>query len=251
MFHAIVGGASSATAMEFNEIAQNNDEMMGYYGNMSKNPNVAAELTKSLSAGIKATGNSSTPSGSGGGVFAASVWNLKKLVDEGQQGAKSLDNNKAQGYSCARTNKDEKCASLNILVLRSEMEDFEDSLTQAYRRLDKLNTSGVGNVKVIFDSFLEEYVGIASGSATDEDYEMNLSDILGLQMPVKTKTLKMSFKDVMRMNDKARATWMADIKDARDRVKTILNQKERWVETYHVSGERAQKFAFIPIEDLP
>ena len=250
IFHAIVGRDEKEVVDEFHEVSENCDEEPGYYGNMITDTNIANDMSEILRNGIRAVVSDDVPDDivtGKGSVIAKSVWDLKKFVSKGQTvTSDGSDNNKALGFACARTNKEIKCAELNILVLRDEMEDFADALSRASSRLDKLLSGKGGNIKVIFDSFLEEFVGIASGSVTDEDYEMDLEKILGLQMPVKTKTLKKKIKDVMRMSDKERAEWMKDIKDARDRAKAILNKKEAWVDTYD-----KQKFAFIPTADLP
>ncbi len=260
-FHAIVGEDTdrinhdpnfsfARVQKEFHKVAENNDNDEGYYGNMVTDKNIANDVSVILMNAINAVNSDdlNDDEAGKGGVIARSVWDLKKFVSQLQPGD---DHNKALGYACIFTNDAKKCASLNIMVLKDDMEDFVDALSSAYRRLDKLSGGGSGNVKVIFDKFLEEFVGIVSGDATEDDYEMDLEKILGLQIPVKTKTLKKTIKDVMRMSDKERKNWMNDIKDARDRAKDILNKKEAWVETYHAPNQGSQKFAFISVDDLP
>ena len=191
--------------------------------------------------------NDIRPSGSTGSAtsaFADSVWDLKELLKNNTQTGASISGDKVTGFACARTNLDNKCAELNIMVLREEMKTFHDVLDQAYRRLDKLNSGKGGNVKVIFDTFLEDYVGIASGTATDSDYEMSVAEVLKLQMPVKTRTLKMSIREIMRMGPEDRKKWMAGIKDAVDRTQAILDKKEAWTDTYEGSVESQ-------VSDLP
>ena len=195
-FNAVVGDMRedlrSYAIQEFREIADNRGDRKGFFAILS-DPNISKNLVKAFKEGFYALINDYKPSGSrsNSSAFAESVWDLKEMLKNSQNGA-GISGNKVTGFSCARTNLDTKCAELNILVLREEMETFHDVLDQAYRRLDKLNSGSGGNVKVIFDSFLEDFVGIASGTATDSDYEMSVAEVLKLQMPVKTRTLKMS-----------------------------------------------------------
>ena len=236
IFHAIVGGNSRnpITSLEFGEIARNNDNSNGFLGAMT-NPKIAEDLVKVISAGIK---------------VARSVNSSDEKSKSASAKSKSKAYKKVQGYAAAYTNKGKKCAKLNVMILRSEMEDFVDALGSAHRRLTKYSSTGV-NVKVVIDSLLEDCLGISAGEATLEDYEKNLEEILGLQMPVNTQTLKISFKDVMRMNEETRAKWMEDIKATRDRANDLLRQKERWIYSYPEEDEESQCFAFIPIDEMP
>ena len=254
-FNAVVGDVREDlrdyAIMEFKEVADNKGDRKGFFALLS-DPNLSQNLVKALKDGLFAIINE-RPSGastsSSTSAFADSVWDLKEMLKNSQTGA-SISGDKVTGFACARTNLDSKCADLNIMILREEMKMFHDQLDQAYRRLDKLNSGKGGNVKVIFDTFLEEYVGIASGSATDSDYEMSLATVLKLQMPVKTRTLKMSIREIMRMSSDDRAKWMDGIKDAVDRTQAILDKKEAWTDTFEGASE-SQRFAFISVADLP
>ncbi len=252
-FSAICGEDYGITLSEFKEIANNQGDRKGFFAIIS-DPNVSQNLVTELKNGFYAlktdrSALSSVKSSSGSGVFADSVWDLKEMLSNSQSGA-GVFGNKVVGFASARTNLDTKCADLNIMILRNEMKNFHDQLDQAYSRLDKLITGKGGNIKVIFDNFLEHYVGIASGTATDADYDMDLATILDLQMPVKTKTLKLSIREVMRMSDRERLEWMHGIKEAIDRTQAILDKKEAWIDTFQKS-DSSQSFAFISVADLP
>ncbi len=229
-FNAIVGGNHKTAARDYFEVSANCGTHGGFFGDMSSGKafhEISAILNDAISSVVSA--------------------NNKETVEA----SNSSNNNAVIGYACDCTNDYQKCACLKVMILRADMEDFVDSLSSAYRRLDKLVGVSSGNDKAFFNKFLEEFVGISSNCVIDEDYDMNLETILGLQMPVNTTVLKIKIKDVMRMNNTERAEWMMDIKYTRDCAQAILNNNKVWMETYHVINVPVQKYAFIPVEALP
>ena len=230
-FNAIVGGRQKSAVQEYFEISDNCGTERGFFGNMASG-GVFNEITMILNEAI-----SSITDVNGNNIHNSKTTNLNDHV--------------VLGYACECTNHYRKCASLQVMILRADMEDFVDSLSSAYRRLDKLVGISSGNDKTPFNKFLEEFVGIASNSVIDEDYDMNLETILGLQMPVNTTALKIKIKDVMRMDKAKRADWLMDIKYTRDCAQAILNNNKVWMDTFHDINIPGQKYAFIPVEALP
>ena len=178
------------------------------------------------------------------------VWALVKK--QGAKGHAAGRPKTLEGYASARSADKQQVADMNVMILREELESFQEDLQTAYRRFKTLCAGAGGNQKKIFDEFIEEYTGAAAGE-NDEYYDKNLLEIIGSQLPVQSAVLELTFRDVRAMPSDMFTLWIREIKTSADRAKAILDKKDLWISpnTTDPNVMDDDRFAFVPVVDLP
>jgi hypothetical protein len=249
---------NQATARQFTQLAQNQEQFQGFYESVNTWTNDGSkeraingliqaleESFRSLEKARIGKADDVKPTSGSTGVISQSIY---QIISTNAPPDRFKDKSTFAGVAKSRDENGRLVAEKKIMVMKDELRSFRSSMDLLYTQFkSKSNKAQRQNVSDILKTMTESIVSVASGEK-EIDEGMKLDKILAFEFPLKTPALNVSARDIAVMTTEAFNSWLEQLKTGSERASQLLETPENWTK---LNNHLKQEFTFLKLSELP